>query len=54
MSTLFLLTIAVALLLVAAAVVHAVIVYRRETRRAQFGRGQDRFENLHHRRRLVM
>ena len=50
----FFLTIAIALLIVAGAGFYALIVYRRETRRAQFGRGHESFDQLRHRRRLVM
>lgn len=52
MSNLFLLTIAVALLIVAAASIYAFIVYRRETRRALYGRGHEGFQQMR-RRRLV-
>jgi heme/copper-type cytochrome/quinol oxidase subunit 2 len=51
-SNLFLLTIAVALLIVAAASIYAFIVYRRETRRALYGRGHEGFQQMR-RRRLV-
>lgn len=52
LSTTFFLTIAVAGLIVLGAGIYALILFRRETRRAQFGR--DGLHDGRHHRRLVM
>ena len=55
MSTMFFLTIAIAGLIVAGAGLYALIIFRRETRRAQFGRDHQgaAYDGRHHRRLVV-